>query len=60
MSSRDAFIDFEADNWDTLAEKFIMKYGSEWDSFVYDAFMDNQADYSDYLYEQMKEKKMEQ
>lgn len=37
---KDRLIDFEADNFDALVDKFIQKYCGEWNAFVLSEFED--------------------
>lgn len=41
----DSLIDYEADHWQDLAEKFIKKHQDEWGQFIYDEFSQHIADY---------------
>jgi len=43
----DMMIDYEADNWNELAEEFIEHHRSEWESFIEDKFRDYLADRGD-------------
>ena len=45
----DEMIDFEADNYDDLCERFIEKHRSLWEDFVYDAYREHCADQIDYV-----------
>lgn len=38
--SSDGLIDFEADNYDELCEKFIDAHKDEWDKFVFEQYAD--------------------
>jgi len=49
---KDKLQSFEQENDEMLKEKFIEKYANEWQEFVFERFEENEADYSDYLYEQ--------
>jgi hypothetical protein len=41
----DELIDFESDNWDWLAEKFIGKYRNEWEDFIYKEYENSMPDF---------------
>lgn len=44
-------IDFEADNYDDLLEKFKEKYRSLWEDFIYEQYQEHIADLTDHAKE---------
>ena len=54
----DEMIDFEADNYDDLCERFIEKHRTLWEDFVYNAYNENCADQIDHAKDIMDERGM--
>lgn len=50
---------FEQTYYEELVERFIDKNRDSWDEFVFEQFQEFEADYSDYLYDQEKDRQLE-
>jgi len=53
--SCDRMSEWESNNWEDLAEKFIKQNESRWNEFLGAEFQEYEADYSDYVYEMNKD-----
>lgn len=54
-SCGDELIQYEEKHHEKLVEKFIEKNADKYDEFVLAEMIDEQADYSDYLYDQERD-----